>query len=173
MKNPSRSRRVSSPVHRSLSTSESGQGTMELALCLPLFVLLILGGSEIANVAWASVQINNAARAGAAFGSLSRANAADTTHIGKAAQNEAPKYITAPSTQVTSSQTCTCVTPSSGAETTPATCTATLETTCVSPNVILASVQVTVHAPVAPLIHYPGLPASYTMHAQASMGILQ
>jgi Flp pilus assembly protein TadG len=165
MKNSSHSSK-----HRTLSSSESGQGTMELALSLPLFVLLVLGGAEIANLAWASTQINNAARAGAAFGSLSRANAVDTTHIGIAAQNEAPKYITAPATQVTSTQICYCVT-----DGTPAalTCDTTALSNCASPSVIQVAVQVNTQASVAPLIHYPGLPATYTVRAQATMGVVQ
>lgn len=154
-------------------SQESGAAVVELAFSLPMFILLVLGTAEIANIAWSSVQINNAAHAAAQFGSISRANAADTTDMGTAAQNDAPGLITNPSTQVTSSQSCTCVTPSTGAQTTPATCTAALETTCLSPSVIQASVHVTVQAPVTPLVHYPGLPASYTMHAQASMGIVQ
>jgi hypothetical protein len=39
--------------------------------------------------------------------------------------------------------------------------------------VILAFVNVTTQAVVRPLVHYPGLPASYTLHAQATMGIVQ
>jgi Flp pilus assembly protein TadG len=156
-----------------LFSKESGSALVELAFSLPIFALLMLGTAEIANIAWSSVQLNNAAHTAAQFGSISRANAADTTDMGNAAQNEAPRLITNPTTQVTSSQSCTCVTPSTGAQTTPVTCTSAFETSCASPNVILASVQVTIQAPVTPLVHYPGLPASYTMHAQANMGIVQ
>ena len=45
-----------------LSASESGNALIELAFSLPLFLILILGTAEIANLAWASVQINNADR---------------------------------------------------------------------------------------------------------------
>jgi Flp pilus assembly protein TadG len=158
--------------HRAASNSESGQGTLELALSLPLFVLLILGTAEIANLAWASVQVNNAARAGAAYASLSRANAANTTDIGLAAQNEAPNYITKPSTQVTSTQVCYCV--SSG---TPGAadsgCTKTTLSTCPSPDLIQVAVQVNVSATIKPLIHYAGLPGSYAVQAQATVGVEQ
>jgi Flp pilus assembly protein TadG len=156
-----------------LFTQESGSALVELAFSLPLFLLLILGTTEIANVAWAAIQLNNAAHAAAQFGSISRANAADTTDLGTAAQSEAPNLITAPSTQVTSALACSCVTPSSGAVTDPVTCTSTFATSCASPDVILASVQITTQAVVHPIVHYPGLPASYTLHARASMGIVQ
>jgi Flp pilus assembly protein TadG len=156
---------------RELFSQESGAAIVELAFTLPMFVILMLGTAEIANIAWASVQLNNAAHAGAQFGSLNRANAADTTDIQTAAQNEAPTLITAPTTQVASTLACSCVTPSTGSET--AYSCGTVQANCASPNVILVSIQVTAQAAVSPLIRYPHLPASYTLHAQAKMGILQ
>jgi Flp pilus assembly protein TadG len=158
---------------RSLTASDAGQGTLELALCLPLFALLILGSAEIGNLAWSSVQLNNAARAGAAFGSISRANAADLADIRTAAYNEAPNFITSPSTQVTPTQVCTCV-DSSGTPGAPDRgCTSTNLTSCPSPSVIQVAVQVNVQVPVTPFIHYLGLPATYTVNAQATMDVEQ
>jgi Flp pilus assembly protein TadG len=157
---------------RSLTASDAGQATLELALCLPLFVLLILGSAEIGNLAWSSVQINNAARAGAAFGSISRANAADLVDIQAAAQNEAPNFITNRS-QVSSTQVCTCV-DSSGTPGAPDPgCTTTNLTSCPSPSVIQVAVQVNVRVPVTPFVHYVGLPATYTVNAQATMDVEQ
>lgn len=156
-----------------LSSQESGAALVELAFTLPMFLLLVLGTAEVANIAWASIQLNNAAHAAAQFGSLKRANAADTTDLETAAQNEAPALtITFPSAPVID---CTCVTPSTGAETSPVTCTSTYATTapCASPNVIFTTIHVTTQAVVKPLIHYPGLPASYTLQGNASMGIVQ
>lgn len=150
------------------SRADSGQATLELALSLPLFLLLIIGGAEIASIAWASVQLNNAARAGAQFASLSRANAVDVTHIEAAVQNEAPRLtITFPAAPA---QVCSCV-PPTGAPTTSA-CSSILST-CDSPSIVVASVQVKAQAVVTPLVHYLGLPASYTLHAQATMAVTQ
>ena len=156
-----------------LASQESGSALVELAFTLPMFLLLILGTAEMANIAWASVQLNNAAHAGAQFGSLNRANAADTTDLEQAAKNEAPHLtITFPTAPVLE---CSCITPSTGSATTPVTCTSTFitDTSCTSPNVVLASIQVTTQAVVRPLFHYPGLPASYTLHGKAKMGIVQ
>ena len=150
-------------------TSESGQSMLELAICLPVFALLILGAAEIANIAWASVQLNNAAHAGAQFGSHSRGFAADTADIEAAAQAEAPRLtITFPTAPA---QTCSCIDTSTGAAAVGATgCTTLVQ--CPSPWVIMDSITVTTQAVVRPLIHYPGLPASYTLHAQATMGVV-
>jgi Flp pilus assembly protein TadG len=143
---------------------------IELALCLPVFALLILGTAEIANIAWASIQLNNAAHAGAQFGSHGRGFAERTGDIETAAQNEAPRLtITFPSDP---SQACTCVDPSTGAAATSGTtgCQTLIE--CPSPYVIIDTITVTTQAVVRPLIHYPGLPASYTLHAKATMGVV-
>jgi Flp pilus assembly protein TadG len=154
---------------RFIRASESGQSMLELAVCLPVFALLILGTAEIANIAWASIQLNNAAHAGAQYGSHSRGFAADITDIETAARNEAPKLtITFPTDPA---QTCSCIDPSTGAAATGATGCQTL-IQCPSPYVILDSITVTTQAVVTPLIHYPGLPASYTLHAQATMGVV-
>jgi Flp pilus assembly protein TadG len=160
MKNPLRS------AH--LSASESGNALIELALSLPLFLLLMLGTAEIANLAWASVQVNNAARAAAAFASSSRTNAADITDMQTAAQNEAPKLtITFPTPPT---QLCYCV---SGGTPAPLTCDSNALTNCPSPSIIQMTIQVKTQAAVTPLVHYPGLPATYTVNAQATMGVAQ
>ena len=150
--------------------SESGQGMVELALCLPVFLLLLLGTAEIANIAWASIQLNNAAHAGAQYASHSRAWASQITNIETAAQNEAPHLlITFPTDP---SQTCSCIDPSTGAPATSNTTGCQTLVECPSPYVITDSVTVTTQAVVTPLIHYPGLPASYTLNAQATMGVV-
>ena len=165
MKNP--------PPLESVATSESGNALIELAFSLPLFLILILGTAEIANLAWSSVQVNNAARAAAAYAAQSRANSApaNITNIALAAQNEAPNYITAPSTQVTSTQFCSCV-GSDGTSNT-ITCDTDALSSCPPPGVIQLAVQVNVQAAVTPFVHYPGLPATYTLNAQATMGVAQ
>lgn len=148
------------------SNSESGQSMLELAICLPVFALLILGGAEIANIAWASVQLNNAAHAAAQFASHNKGWATQIGNIEQAARNEAPKLtLTFPSDPV---QACSCV-DASGA---PAGTGCQDTTQCPSPNTILDNITVTVRTSVTPLIHYPGLPASFTLNAQASMGVV-
>jgi Flp pilus assembly protein TadG len=157
---------------RELPSQESGTAIVELAFTLPMFLLLILGTAEIANIAWASIQLNNAAHAAAQYASSIHANASpsNSTNIEQAARNEAPALnVTLPTPPALL---CSCVTPSTGSSTAPVACTATFNTTCSSPDVILASIQITTQAVVRPLFHYPGLPASYTLHGQATMGVV-
>jgi Flp pilus assembly protein TadG len=58
---------------------EEAQSLVELALVLPLFLLILLGSAEFARFAWAAVLTSNAARAGAAWGAVGPANAGDAT----------------------------------------------------------------------------------------------
>ena len=172
MKNPPR-HRLSHSLARSLPECESGNALIELAASLPLYLVLILGAAEIANLAWASVQVNNAARAAAAYAAQSRANSspANIANIALAAQNEAPMFITSPSTQVTSTQACSCVGSDGSSAAIP--CDQNALGACPSPGVIQVSVQVNIQAPVTPFVHYPGLPATYTVNSQATMGVGQ
>jgi Flp pilus assembly protein TadG len=64
---------------------EEAQSLVELALVLPLFMLLLLGSAEFAQFAWASVLTSNAARAGASFGAHSPGNSVNTAGIQTAA----------------------------------------------------------------------------------------
>jgi Flp pilus assembly protein TadG len=143
----------------------SGQSIVELALCIPLFLLLMVGTAEIASIAWDAIQVQNAARAGAQFGSQSRAVAADSVDIATAAKNDAPRLT---SMTVTSNTTCQCIDTTSGG--TAGSGCATL-TQCPPPYLITAQVQVNTSATVAPMLHYPGLPASFTLKGQAVMGV--
>lgn len=144
---------------------ESGQSLIELAVALPLFVILILGTAEMANIAWSAIQISNAARAGAQYGSQSHANASDTASVQTAAKNDAPSIT---NLQVTVTQPCKCIS-STGTDTGNA-CTL---AACPSPNVIMPYVQVNTQAAITPFMRYPGLPASYTLKGQALMGVVK
>ncbi|HSU19938.1 MAG TPA: TadE/TadG family type IV pilus assembly protein [Acidobacteriaceae bacterium] len=152
-------------MHALRRRSESGQSLVELAVALPLFLILILGTAEMANIAWAAVQISNAARAGAQYGSQSHANASDSASVQTAAKNDAPSIT---NLQVTVTQPCKCIS-STGTDTGNA-CTL---AACPSPNVIMPFIQVNTEAAVTPFMRYPGLPASYTLKGQALMGVVK
>jgi Flp pilus assembly protein TadG len=155
--------RITALLHR--LGRNSGQSIIELALCMPLFLLLIFGTAEIASIAWNAVQVQNAARAGAQFASQSRANAADSTDIATAAKNDAPRLT---GMNVTSSSSCQCIDTTTGG---PAGTGCATLTQCPSPYLITEQVQVNTSAAVAPMFHYPGLPASFTLKGQAIMGV--
>jgi Flp pilus assembly protein TadG len=65
---------------------QHGQGLVEFALILPLFVLIIIGVFDLGRAFFASITITNAAREGARFGTL---HVTDPQGICNATLNEA------------------------------------------------------------------------------------
>jgi Flp pilus assembly protein TadG len=67
---------------------EKGQSAVELAIVAPVMALLLVVIADFARVFFVSVAVNNAARAGAQFGSQTVANAANPTGMQQAACND-------------------------------------------------------------------------------------
>lgn len=150
--------------HRTTIRDDLGQAFVELALVLPMFILLLVGAAEIGRLVYAGIEVSNAARSGVAYGSQNHITASDTANIQLAATREAPNITSLATPVVTLS--CSC---SNG---TSITC-ANAGTTCVSPAHILEFVQVQTSAPVNTLFHYPGIPSSITLRGFAKMRVEQ
>jgi Flp pilus assembly protein TadG len=141
-----------------------GQAFVELALVLPIFILLLVGTAELGRLAYASIEVSNAARAGVAYGAQSHITASDITGIQLAATQDAPNITSMTPPVVTLS--CSC---SNG---TAISC-ATAGTNCVSPARIIEYVQVSTAAPVNTVFHFPGIPDTVTLRGQAIMRVEQ
>lgn len=146
--------------------SQLGQAMVELALLMPIFLLLILGSAEFARLAYAAIEVSNAARAGVAYGAQTHITASDVPGITTAALNEATNVSAMNAAGVSVSNFCTCTTGGS------VVCTNALAS-CASPARVIEYVQVNTTANVNPLIHLPGLPTTFTLHGQAIMRVLQ
>lgn len=144
-----------------------GQAFVELALVLPIFILLLLGAAELARVAYASIEAANAARAGVAYGAQNHATASDLTGMQTAATNDSTNLSTA--LVATATNFCACST----APSTQVSCSTVLTSCSTPPAHSLEYVQVTTTATVDPLIHLPGLPTTFTLHGQAIMRVEQ
>ena len=81
----------------------SGQTVVEVALLLPILLLLLVGVIEIGRYAYFDILISNAARAGAQYGAQSLIQAADVAGIRTAAQNDGLAAMT-----ITTTQQCGC-----------------------------------------------------------------
>lgn len=150
--------------HASHSRGDIGQALIELALTFPIFILLLVGGAEMARLAYAVIEVSNAARAGAAYGAQSATTAADTAAIESAATQDGSNVI---GLAATATQFCSC----SNAPSTQVSC-ATAPTTCSpAPLHSLQYVQVNTTATISALFNYPGLSKSYTLHGQAIMRV--
>jgi Flp pilus assembly protein TadG len=158
-----REQRISMITPRVVIRRDAGQAFVELALVLPIFLLLLVGAAELGRIAYASIEVSNAARAGAAYGAQSHITASDIGGIQLAATQDAPNIT---SMTATATQSCLC------SDGTAPTC-ANAGTTCVTPIRIIEYVQVNTTAPVNTLFHLPGIPNSITLTGQAIMRVEQ
>src|ERR1700736_118028 len=68
---------------------ESGNSLIELALTVTFLMLVVLGTVDFARLFYAAIEVNDAARAGAQYGSQSVVTAADSTGMVNAAKANA------------------------------------------------------------------------------------
>jgi Flp pilus assembly protein TadG len=134
-----------------------GQTVLELALLMPLMLLLLVGLIEIGRFAYFDILVSNAARAGAQYGAQSLIQAADVNGIQTAAQSDGLATMT-----ITSTQQCTCVAGTLGG--------CPVGGVCAQPMVY---VQVTASEKFNSLFNYPGLPKSMTLASTATMRVSQ
>lgn len=132
-------------------TSERGQSLVELALLTPILLILVIGIVEMGRYAAFSIEVGNAARAGAQYGAQSLAKAADTTGITNAVQNECATTdtVTCPGTlTLTPAPTTVCGCDNSGTISAMTSCTS----TCA--NHVVVSVKVTARGTLPSLLNY-------------------
>ena len=140
-----------------LLRGEGGGSLVELALVMPLFLLLMLGALDFGRAYYLSIEIAGAAHAAAVYGSQ---NPTDTTGMTTAAQDDAPNV---PNLSVgTPTYGCEC----SDGSNYSATCTT--APSCPSNNAVYR-VNVTVTATYTPLFPWPGIPSSMSLSSSASM----
>jgi Flp pilus assembly protein TadG len=150
-------------------SNEAGQSLVELALILPVFVFLILGAVEFGQLAYAAIEISDAARAGVQYGAQSPASAADTAGIVSAAQNDGLNVNQTYGLVVHPTAFCSC----SNAPSVPVDTGAcpNAPTICSANGArVLNYVKVVTSSTVAPLIHYPGF-GGFTLTGQAIMRV--
>lgn len=151
-------------VHRVGMHVDTGQALVELALMFPLFILMLVGAAEFGRLAYDAIEVSNAARAGASYGSLTHITASDFANIELIATKDAANLTGVTATAV---DFCQC---SSGAATPD--CTKAL-TPCPSPARIIEYVQVNTTATVGPLFNYGGFAHTFKLTGQAIMRVEQ
>jgi Flp pilus assembly protein TadG len=143
--------------------NDCGGAFVELALIMPMFTVLLAGAADFARLAYAGIEVSNAARAGVQYGAQNRITALDIAGMKLAATNDGPDVT---SMNATATNSCVCT---SGVT---ITC-ANAATACAAPARTLQYVQVNTTAAVSPLFHYPGLPATFNLQGQAKMRVEQ
>ena len=143
--------------------AEEGSSLVELALTMPILLLLVLGAAEFGWVAYAAIEVANAARAGVSYGCQTSATAGDIAGIQNTAAADAPD-ITLGTTTVTTSCICSNGNAAAGGCGSPTACPG---------SEIETILTVQTQATVIPLIRVPGIPTSLTLHGQAVQKVLQ
>ncbi|HTV53741.1 MAG TPA: TadE/TadG family type IV pilus assembly protein [Terriglobia bacterium] len=150
---------------REAKQSERGSSLVELALLLPLLVLMFLGVVEIGRIFYVSIEVNNAAEAGAAYGAQSNITAGDTAGMERVAQEDAANV---PGLTATASYYCACST-AAGSVTNLGSC----ADACAAGDHQVIFVQVYTSASFTTLSHFPGLPTPFTTYGKAVMRVSQ
>lgn len=159
-----------------------GAALVELAMITPLFFLLMMGAVELGRVAYYSIEVENAARAGASFGAVNIGNANLTSSVQQAAKNDAPDVsnlivVTQGSACVCESMTTATNSPSFNPSSGTTSCTSAAINSCTvesstTLDSVIQYVTVSTSANIDPLIHVPGLPTSYALTGYSAMRIL-
>ena len=156
--------RVFSRQSKSTRIGEKGSALVELALSLPLLFLFVLGAAEFARLAYAAIEVSNAAHAAAIYAASSQTAVTDTTGINNAAAADAMNMLGGDAVSVTSVTTaCTCSNPAY----TPTSCSD--NTTCFTNNAaMITTVTVKTKSTYSPLISTPGGALTFNLYGKSS-----
>jgi Flp pilus assembly protein TadG len=138
-----------------------GQSAVELAFAVPVLALMLVGAADFARVFFFGIAVNNAARAGAQYGSQTLITAADISGMQTAATTDGSNV---PSLSATASL-CTCQSPRGSVA-------ACADSYC-DPNSNATFVEVDTSASFSTLVTYPGIPSSMTLTGKAVMQVQQ
>ena len=141
------------------ASKQCGQAMLELALVLPVLLLLTIGLIEFGRVAYYSIEVSDAARAGAQYGAQSLANAEDQGSITQAALNNAQDIAGLAVNLLP--RNCTCPGSGSVAGGCPA-------AGCSYP---LVYVTVTTSYTLNTLFQYPGIPTTFNLTGSSTMPV--
>lgn len=149
---------------RAMRRESAGQALVEAAITIPLLMLLLVGAVELARVAYAAIEVSNAARAAATYGAQDTSTVADSTGMGTVAANDAANL-----TGLTTTTTVTGICSDGSA------CTGS-GNQCLNSDCSTSRIEqiVTVKTQVAfnPAFHLPGLPTSFTLTGRAQQKCL-
>jgi hypothetical protein len=144
------------PLVKKLRRSEVGTAIIELAIAIPVLILLALGVADFGRMFFTGITVANAARAAAEYGASSIDNSKDTAKINQAGRDEGGDVS---GILVTSSRFCRCTDGSVPSCDTGS---------CAGSYPMEVFVKAYAHKTVNLMLRYPGLPASMTFRDSAT-----
>lgn len=149
--------------------TDNGQALVELALSLPVLVLLLLGAVEFGRFAYLAIELTNAAKAAAQYGAQNSVTGVDVSGMQALAAQDAPE-VTAQCTNFTTtigSQSCACVTGGAAGAYSSGACTSACGGYVVQRLTINTSAQCT------PLFYPQGFGGTLTLSGQAVQEVMK
>lgn len=138
-----------------------GQSYVELAFALPVLAMILVVAADFGRLFYTYLEVINAARAAAQYGSNSVVTAADSSGMVAAAKQDG---VNVANLTVTANQ-CTCGTATASV---PA-CSSNYCTNDPQGNYVVVKAQ----TPFSTIVKYPGVPSSITLKSQAVMQVQQ
>lgn len=152
--------------------SQAGGALVEFAICIPLLMLLLVGLIEIGRVAYFGIEVANAARAGAQYGSLSYPTTGGSK-MNVAASKDGQNTISSLTTS--GRYVCACWNPVTGQSRPTAPTVAACSTACSTGGHLVTYAQVTVSGTIRALFNYSslGLPDHWDITRVATIRVTQ
>jgi Flp pilus assembly protein TadG len=144
--------------------SEAGNALVELAVALPLLVLTLIGTADFARVFYTSIELTNAARAGAQYGAASIANSSNVPNM----QTTATSSVNITGLNAVAAQLCQCFT-AAGVPGSIVSCT--LAAPCSGGTHRVMTVTVTTTKTFTTLVNYVGIPSSLALIRSATLRV--
>ena len=151
-------------ILKNLRCEDEGGALVEAWLTLPVLLLLVLGAVEFSRVAYTSLEVVSAAKAGVAYGAQNGGTTGDTAGITMAATTDAANITGLTVSSISSAYACS---DGSTIDTSKP-----INTQCANSHII-QTLTVATQARIDPMIHVPGLPTTYTIKGQATQTCLQ
>jgi Flp pilus assembly protein TadG len=145
---------------RSAWRTEAGQSILEIALALPIFILMFCGMVDLGRWIFLGIEVSSAARAAVQYGSLNRITAVDNAGMTEAANSDTPDIA---GLIVTPKPFCQC----SNSLGTNAVC---VLGSCPNNRLILF-LEVDTSATYVPWARYPGIASSIAVNSKAVMRV--
>jgi len=142
--------------------SEEGSALVELALSMPMLCIMLLGAAEFARLAYASIEVTNAAHAAAVYASSSHGAASDSPGVVNAGTSDSLNLVGSSKITVNNpSLSCQC------SDGTTVACTD--NKTCTNSNTrMITTVMVTTKTTFSPMISLPGWKPTFTLQGKSS-----
>lgn len=156
---------------------EAGQSLVEIAFCIPMLLLLLVGGAEFACLGYSAIEVSNAAKAAVQYGAEERAYVADQTGMQNAVTNEVaqvPGLSAATLSSATTTLTCSDGTvPADGNSGGPYSNTDCSSSHAVETLAVKTTATFTPWMLVNPLLKECNIPTSFTVTGYATQVVLQ